>query len=98
LTRNPKSWYAIKVPPSRKNPLHRLRARKQRRQADKQNRERPPRPEKSERRPPKPSTPRNCAQPSKRVLGFAAGVTLLQVGVIGCIVMLVILIGWGVTR
>jgi cell division septal protein FtsQ len=86
------------VPPSRKNPLRRLRARKVRRQADKQNRERPPHPEKPERKPPKPSTPRNCAQGSKRVVRFAAGVTIVQVGVVGCIVALVVAILWGITK
>ena len=71
--------------------------RKQRRQADKQNRVRPARPEKSERRPPK-SAPRNCAQGSRRVLGFAARVTLVQAGIVAIIVFLIIAILVGVTR
>jgi hypothetical protein len=72
------------VPPSRKNPLHRLRASKARRQADKQNRERPPK-----------SASRNCAQGSKRVVRFAAGVTLIQFLIVAGLIALIL---WAVTR
>jgi len=64
------------------------RARNERKQQRAQDRERPPKPS-------KPSAPRNCAQGSKRVVRFAAGVTLIQFLIVAGLIALIL---WAVTR